>query len=73
MRAAYLPAAIPIAAFLIGPFFLNRTVPFILGMPLLLGFIAVSVVATSLVMAGIYCLDSRSTAEADDERTGSTP
>lgn len=73
MRPAYLPAAIPIAAFLIGPFFLNRTVPFVFGMPLLLGFIAVSVVATSLVMAGIYCLDGRSRADADDERTGGAP
>jgi hypothetical protein len=66
MRAAYLLASIPIAATLIGPFFLNRVLPFILGMPLLLGWFAVTIVVTSLVMACIYHLDSGRTSDEGD-------
>jgi hypothetical protein len=71
MRPAYLLAGIPIAATLIGPFFLNRALPFILGMPLLLGWFAVTLVVTSLVMACIYYLDGGSASDADDEHAGS--
>jgi hypothetical protein len=71
MRLRYLLAGIPIAATLIGPFFLNRVLPFILGMPLLLGWLAVTIVVTSLVMACIFYLDSDSVGDGDDEHAGS--
>ena len=71
MRPAHLGAALPIAALLIGPLFLNRTEPFILGMPFLLGFITATVLATTLVMAGVYCLDNRR--DTDDGPTGKKP
>lgn len=73
MRPAYLPAVIPVAAFLIGPFFLNRTEPFILGMPLLLGFIAVAVVATAVIMAAIHHFDRGAATDAGDHRRGGQP
>jgi hypothetical protein len=73
MRPAYLLASIPIAATLIGPFFLNRTLPFILGMPLLLGWLAVTLVVTSLVMTCIYYLDGGRTSDAGDEQAESRP
>jgi hypothetical protein len=70
MRPAHLLATIPVAATLVGPFFLNHALPFILGMPLLLGWFVVTIVVTSLVMACIYYLDSRSASEPGDEREG---
>ena len=70
MRLAYLLATIPVAATLVGPFLLNHTLPFILGMPLLLGWFTVTIVVTSLVMACIYYLDSRSASDAGDEHAG---
>lgn len=73
MRPAYLPAVIPIAAFLIGPFFLNRATPFILGMPLLLGFITVTVVATSVIMAAIHHFEGRGAGDGGDEAAGGRP
>jgi len=39
-------------------------------MPLLLGWFVVTIVVTSLIMACIYYLDSRSGSDAGDEREG---
>lgn len=57
MRPIHILALVPIAAVLIGPLFLNRVFPFILGMPFLLGWLALSLVVTSIVMACIYHSD----------------
>ena len=73
MKPAYLLAGVPIAAFLIGPYFVNRTLPLVLGMPLLLAWIAGGVVATSVVMGCIYYLDGGPARDADDERDGGRP
>lgn len=73
MRLPYLLAGIPVAAVLIGPFLLNRTLPFLLGMPLLLGWLVVALVLTSLVMACIYYLDIGSAPDSDDEHAESKP
>lgn len=57
MKLAYYLAGIPIAAVLIGPFFFNRVHPFILGMPFLLGWLALTLLVTSIIMACIYYAD----------------
>ncbi len=42
---------------LIGPFVLNRVEPFVFGLPLLLAWLVLCVLATSGVMALIYWTD----------------
>jgi hypothetical protein len=57
MRTIYLFALLPFAALLIGPFFLNRVEPTILGLPFLLAWCVAWVVLTSAIMAIIFRFD----------------
>lgn len=50
-------AALPFLGMLIGPFFLNRVEPYILGLPFLLAWLVLCVIATSVVMAILYATD----------------
>jgi len=50
-------AALPFLGMLIGPIFLNRAQPLVLGMPLLLAWLVMWVVLTSAIMAVIYAFD----------------
>ncbi|AWI91071.1 MULTISPECIES: DUF3311 domain-containing protein [Methylorubrum] len=50
-------AALPALGMLVGPFFLNRVEPMVLGMPLLLAWLVGCTVATSAIMALIYLTD----------------
>jgi len=50
-------AALPFLGMLIGPVFLNRTQPLVLGMPLLLAWLVMWVVLTSAIIALIYVFD----------------
>lgn len=50
-------AVLPPAGMLLGPYFLNRVEPLVLGMPLLLAWLVGCTVATSAVMALIYLTD----------------
>lgn len=55
-------AALPFLGMLIGPFFLNRVEPYILGLPFLLAWLVLCVIATSVVMAIIYATDPQNRA-----------
>lgn len=55
-------AALPFLGMLIGPFFLNRVEPYILGLPFLLAWLVLCVIATSVVMAIIYAADPQNRA-----------
>jgi Protein of unknown function (DUF3311) len=57
MRTIYLLALLPFAALLIGPFFLNRVEPTILGLPFLLAWCVAWVLLTSAIMAIIFRFD----------------
>jgi hypothetical protein len=57
VRAAL--ALIPVIALLVGPFFLNRTRPFILGLPFLMFWISAWAVIAAAAMGGVYWLDPR--------------
>ncbi|WP_439409634.1 DUF3311 domain-containing protein [Bradyrhizobium sp. DASA03076] len=50
-------AIIPFVALIIGPFFVNRLDPLILGLPFLLAWIVMWILITSLIMAVIYAAD----------------
>jgi hypothetical protein len=50
-------AVLPFLGMLVGPFFLNRVEPYVLGLPLLLAWLVGCVVATSAIMALIYVTD----------------
>jgi hypothetical protein len=50
-------AIVPFLALLIGPFFVNSATPIILGLPLLLAWIVVWILFSSLIMAVIYTTD----------------
>jgi hypothetical protein len=58
-------ALLPVLAVLVGPFFLNRVTPLILGMPFLLVWLAGALVLTSLVMAVVYSVDPANAPGAD--------
>ena len=57
MRGLSLLAILPFIAILGGGFFLNHPTPFILGMPLLLGWLVLWILLTSAIMGLIYALD----------------
>ena len=57
MRAFQWLAVVPFVGLLIGPVVHNRLHPFILGMPFPLGWIAVWIVLTAIIMAIVYVLD----------------
>jgi len=50
-------AALPFIGILLGVPFFNRVEPLVLGMPLVLAWIVMWVVLTSVIMATVYLLD----------------
>jgi hypothetical protein len=50
-------ALLPFVAMLVGPFFLNRVTPTILGMPFLLAWFVAWILITAAIMAVIYRFD----------------
>lgn len=50
-------AVIPFLALVIGPFFVNRSTPLVLGLPFLLAWIVAWILLTSVIMAVIYMAD----------------
>lgn len=50
-------AVLPFIGLVIGPFFVNRPTPFVLGLPFLLAWIVAWILLTSLIMAVIYWFD----------------
>jgi uncharacterized protein DUF3311 len=50
-------AIVPFLALIVGPFFVNRTEPLVLGLPFLLAWIVAWILLTSLIMAAIYMTD----------------
>ena len=57
MRSIHWLAIVPFLALLIGPFFVNKPTPVVLGLPFLLAWIVVWILLTSLIMAVIYATD----------------
>ncbi len=57
MRSIRWLAVIPFIALLIGPFFVNKAEPIVLGLPFLLAWIVAWIVITSIIMAVIYTVD----------------
>jgi hypothetical protein len=62
MRPVYLLAVLPFLGLLGGIPFANRVTPFVLGLPFILFWIVVWVVATSVIMWVIYVMDPRNQA-----------
>jgi Protein of unknown function (DUF3311) len=62
MRPVYLLAALPFLGLLGGIPFANRVTPFVLGLPFILFWIVLWVVATSVIMWVIYSTDPRNRA-----------
>ncbi len=58
-------AALPFLGILIGPFFLNRVEPFVLGLPLLLAWLVFCVIGTSAAMGLIYLTDPQNRTPED--------
>ncbi|MGU3662726.1 DUF3311 domain-containing protein [Methylobacterium sp. A49B] len=58
-------ATLPFFGILIGPYFLNRVEPFVLGLPLLLAWLVFCVIGTSAVMGIIYLTDPERRAPED--------
>lgn len=57
MRLVHLPALLPFLAMLVGPFFVNRVTPSILGMPFLLAWCVAWILLAAGIMAAIFRLD----------------
>jgi hypothetical protein len=57
MRSIRWLAVVPFLALIVGPFFVNRPTPLILGLPFLLAWIVGWILLTSLIMAVIYAAD----------------
>jgi hypothetical protein len=57
MRCTRWLAVVPFLALIVGPFFVNRATPLVLGLPFLLGWIVAWILLTSLIMAVIYAAD----------------
>lgn len=57
MKPIHFLAVLPFIGILVGPAVHNQVHPFILGMPFPLGWIAVWVVLTAVIMAVLYMLD----------------
>ncbi|VVD88528.1 permease [Pandoraea iniqua] len=70
MRSIYLLALLPVLAVLVGPFFVNRVTPYVLGMPFLLAWLAGALVLTSIVMAIIFYADQARLASSDHGSEG---
>jgi hypothetical protein len=50
-------AILPFVALLVGPFFVNRATPHVLGMPFLLAWLVAWILLTAAIMAVIFRLD----------------
>jgi hypothetical protein len=50
-------AALPFIGILIGSIFVNRVTPFVAGLPLMLGWLLMWIVLTSIIMGIVYLLD----------------
>ncbi len=61
-------AALPFLGMLIGPVFLNRVQPLVLGMPFLLAWLVMWVVLTSVIIGVIYAFDPSNREDADEGR-----
>ncbi|SAK85789.1 hypothetical protein AWB79_05978 [Caballeronia hypogeia] len=70
MRPIHTLVVLPPAFVLLGPFFLNRVTPFVLGMPFLLAWLAGTLVITSIVMALICHSDSKHRVKTSEEFAG---
>jgi hypothetical protein len=70
MRPVHTLVVLPPAFVLLGPFFLNRVTPFVLGMPFLLAWLAGTLVITSIVMALICRSDDKHRRTAGDDLPG---
>jgi hypothetical protein len=70
MRPVHTLVVLPPAFVLLGPFFLNRVTPFVLGMPFLLAWLAGTLVITSIVMALICHSDDKHRRTAGDDLPG---
>ena len=57
MRTIRWLAIVPFLALIIGPFFVNRPTPLILGLPFLLAWIVAWILLTSAIMVVIYACD----------------
>jgi hypothetical protein len=57
MRMVRMLALLPFAAMLIGPFFVNRVEPTLLGMPFLLAWCVAWIVLSAVIMAVIFRFD----------------
>ena len=57
----------PFLGILIGPWFLNRVTPFVLGMPLLLAWMVLWIVLTSVIMGVIYIGDPSNRGDQRDD------
>lgn len=57
MQAIRWLAVLPFLGMLVGPFFLNRVEPYVLGLPLLLAWLVFCVILTSVIMGVIYVSD----------------
>ena len=65
MRHVRWLAVFPFLGMLVGPFFLNRVEPFILGLPFLLAWLVFCVLATSAIMGIVYLTDPQNRASED--------
>jgi hypothetical protein len=50
-------ALLPPLAILIGPFFLNRVTPYVLGMPFLLAWLVIWILLTAAIISVIFLFD----------------
>ncbi len=66
MRQLRWLALLPFLGMLCGPFVLNRVEPFVLGMPLLLAWLVLCVLATAAIMAVIYATDPENRSEGEN-------
>ena len=57
MRSIRWLAVVPFLGLIVGPFFVNRATPLVLGLPFLLAYIVAWILITSLIMAVIYAVD----------------
>jgi hypothetical protein len=58
-------AVLPFIGLIIGPFFVNRPTPFVLGLPFLLAWIVAWILLTSFIMAVIYWFDPANQEDAN--------
>jgi uncharacterized protein DUF3311 len=70
MRGIKWLALLPFVGMLGGVFFVNRVTPLVLGMPLLLAWIVLWVLLTSVIMALIYATDPVNRGDAGRDAAG---